>query len=542
MEEFYKRYIAEVLPENTKRTVLSKPTRKLLSNRRKSSEEELFRVEIPGINDSAELETLQYVYARSPKQAVRAIISLICDATEKGILTGGMYEGLTFSNKNIHAIEQAIAEKNPDLSKLIKTDNPINKAPSLNEKVTPKQTSHQMTIGEKEYRVVIPELNDTPELERYQYVFAMDEADAIEKAVDAIIAARQRKELTGGYYNYVVISNRKNTDGIRNRDIIIEAINRAGTATVEEITEQQEEYKGLTSTDAYQEIADYVGTDLKTIRELFATDKGKPESEQRGEKFAREIKLGNGQAFRFDFSKTNLDEELLKRFAKLLEEVKFKERRNAMLSGETYNLTEQRSVLHSALRNITTDKNGKLKAKAPIYVKGKDVMPGVVKVLNDMKGFSDKLINKQWLGVTGEEITDVVSIGIGGSDLGPRMATEALSTFKKGPNVHFVSNVDPNDIDSVLNGLGLDPKKTLFIIESKTFTTEETLANANAAKKWVTDRLGSDRKVIEKHFVAVSTNKKEVSAFGIDPNNMFEFWDWVGGRFSVWIVTFVQAP
>ena len=534
LEEFYKRYIAEVLPENTKRTVLSKPTRKLLSNRRKSSEEELFRVEIPGINDSAELETLQYVYARSPKQAVRAIISLICDATEKGILTGGMYEGLTFSNKNIHAIEQAIAEKNPDLSKLIKTDNPINKAPSLNEKVTPKQTSHQMTIGEKEYRVVIPELNDTPELERYQYVFAMDEADAIEKAVDAIIAARQRKELTGGYYNYVVISNRKNTDGIRNRDIIIEAINRAGTATVEEITEQQEEYKGLTSTDAYQEIADYVGTDLKTIRELFATDKGKPESEQRGEKFAREIKLGNGQAFRFDFSKTNLDEELLKRFAKLLEEVKFKERRNAMLSGETYNLTEQRSVLHSALRNITTDKNGKLKAKAPIYVKGKDVMPGVVKVLNDMKGFSDKLINKQWLGVTGEEITDVVSIGIGGSDLGPRMATEALSTFKKGPNVHFVSNVDPNDIDSVLNGLGLDPKKTLFIIESKTFTTEETLANANAAKKWVTDRLGSDRKVIEKHFVAVSTNKKEVSAFGIDPNNMFEFWDWVGGRFSVW--------
>ena len=172
---------------------------------------------------------------------------------------------------------------------MIKTDNPINKAPSLNEKVTPKQTSHQMTIGEKEYRVVIPELNDTPELERYQYVFAMDEADAIEKAVDAIIAARQRKELTGGYYNYVVISNRKNTDGIRNRDIIIEAINRAGTATVEEITEQQEEYKGLTSTDAYQEIADYVGTDLKTIRELFATDKGKPESEQRGEKFAREI-------------------------------------------------------------------------------------------------------------------------------------------------------------------------------------------------------------------------------------------------------------
>ena len=540
LEKFYKRFIREVLPENTTRTVLSKPTRKLYSNKQRFEDEELFRVEIPGINNSAELEALQYVYAKSPKQAIRTIIRLISDAAEKGTLVGGMYEGLTFSEKNIYAIEQAVVKNNPDLSKLIKNnDHPINKAPQRRNNITPKEIPHQMTIGEKEYIVEIPEFNDTTGLERYQHVFATDEDSAIEKAVDAIIQAKQRKELIGGYYSYIVINDRKNSEGIKNRDIIIEEIKRSGTAKITEITEQQEEkpaekYKGLTETEAFQEIADYVGTDLKTIRELFAPDKGKSESEQRGEKFAREIKLGNGQAFRFDFSKTNIDEELLKRFAKLLEEVKFEERRDAMLSGETYNLTEQRSVLHSALRNIITDKNGNLKAKSPIYVKGNDVMPDIIKVLNKMKEFSDKIITGEWRGINGDEIENVVSIGIGGSDLGPRMATEALSTFNQGRNVHFVSNVDPNDIDSVLNGLNLDPAKTLFIIESKTFTTEETLANANAAKKWVTDRLGTDPEVIKKHFVAVSTNKEKVAEFGIDTENMFEFWDWVGGRFSVW--------
>jgi glucose-6-phosphate isomerase len=159
-------------------------------------------------------------------------------------------------------------------------------------------------------------------------------------------------------------------------------------------------------------------------------------------------------------------------------------------------------------------------------------MDDINAVLQKMKSFSDKLISGEWKGVTGKTITDVVSIGIGGSDLGPRMATDALSIYKKGPNVHFVSNVDPNDINSTLSAL--NPETTLFIIESKTFTTEETLSNANLAKKWITSKLGSNPDVISKHFVAVSTNQTKVADFGIDTDNMFEFWDWVGGRYSVW--------
>ena len=542
------------IEENTKEDQLNatrpKPTRKLYSNGQKSEDTYHFTIKIPGINDSSELAVFQSVSAKSPKQAVWRVVYLICKATDEGKLTGGMYEGLSFTGRNVHDIEQAVIRNNPVLSKLIENnDHPINKAPTKRKGITPKQITHQLSIGEKEYIVTIPDFNDTDELEQYRHVFAVDEADAIVKAVEAILNARKRNEIVGGYYNYIAINDDKSRD---NRAIIIDAIKKSKTAKVTEVVEQAaapeeiaekqekekekekpvEKYKGLTDTDAYQEIATYVGTKLKTIRELFASDKGKSESEQRGTKFAKKIKLGNGQTFRFDYSKTNLDEELLKSFAKLLEEVKFKERRNAMLSGEIYNLTEERAVLHTALRNIKRDENGNIIAKSPIYFKGEDVMPGIIKVLYDMKEFSDKLIDKKWEGATGKVITDVVSIGIGGSNLGPKMATEALSTFKKGPNVHFVSNVDPNDINSTLNGL--NPETTLFIIESKTFTTKETMQNAEIAKDWITDSLGTNHDAIAKHFVAVSTNEEDVSGFGIDTNNMFEFWDWVGGRFSVW--------
>lgn len=544
------------IEENTKEDQLNatrpKPTRKLYSNGQKSEDTYHFTIKIPGINDSSELAVFQSVSAKSPKQAVWRVVYLICKATDEGKLTGGMYEGLSFTGRNVHDIEQAVIRNNPVLSKLIENnDHPINKAPTKRKGITPKQITHQLSIGEKEYIVTIPDFNDTDELEQYRHVFAVDDADAIVKAVEAILNARKRNEIVGGYYNYIAINDDKSRD---NRAIIIDAIKKSKTAVVTEVVEQAavteekaveqqeeekpvEKYKNLTDTDAYQKLLEYAGhkgSNLKTIKELFAGDKGKPQSEQRGRIFSRIFKLGNDQLFRFDFSKTNIDEKLLERFGKLLEEVKFEERRDAMLSGEIYNLTEKRAVLHTALRNVELDKNGELKAKSSILFKGKDVMPDIIKVLNKMKSFSDKIITGEWKGVTGEEITDVVSIGIGGSDLGPRMATEALSTFNKGRRVHFVSNVDPNDIDSTLNGLGLDPKKTLFIIESKTFTTDETITNAKAAKKWVTDRLGADPEVIKKHFVAVSTNKEEVSKFGIDTNNMFEFWDWVGGRFSVW--------
>ncbi len=510
--------VTEVSPEElaAKKTVISKRTNKPFEMRKPKRGEYKFTVIIPGINNTAELADFQTVYAKSPRQALFEVIYQICMATEKGILVDGMFENLKFSQDNITAIATAISNTFDD-SKLPKTIKNVkaNNAPVLNDNVVPQQIG-QPKQGEKTYRVVIPNFNDRPGLEAYQYVYAADEKKAIEQAVLAIIKAKERDEIRGGYYSYRAVNR-------ENKNAILEALEKDGTATVEEIV-----YKGLTSSQSFGKIAGYVKKNMKSIRDLFSKD------QDRGTKFSRTLDLGKGQTLLFDFSKTNIDDDMLKLFEDLLKEAQFEQRRNSMLSGETYNLTEQRSVLHSALRNITTDKNGKLKAKAPIYVDGKDVMPDVVRVLNQMKGFSDKIISGQWKGVTGKTITDVVSIGIGGSDLGPRMATEALSTFRKGPNVHFVSNVDPNDIDSTLNALGLDPETTLFIIESKTFTTEETITNATLAKKWITDNLGTDPKVIAKHFVAVSTNKEKVSEFGIDTNNMFEFWNWVGGRFSVW--------
>ncbi|GAB1401910.1 hypothetical protein MASR1M68_08210 [Elusimicrobiota bacterium] len=283
----------------------------------------------------------------------------------------------------------------------------------------------------------------------------------------------------------------------------------------------------LTDTAEYKNVKTEIKKDKSSIKDKFASDASKPKGEKRGDLFSQKLDLGNGSSLTFDFSRSVMTDNLLKMFANLFTARKVKEKIEAMFRGDKINWTENRAVLHTALRNTSDE---------PVYVDGKDVMPKVREVLQKMKDFSNKIITGQWKGSTGKQITDIVSIGIGGSDLGPRMGTEALSEFKSegAPRVHFVSNVDPNDINSVLNSLGLNPETTLFIIESKTFTTEETMTNATLAKQWMTDKLGSSPDVIKKHFVAVSTNKEKVSQFGIDTDNMFEFWDWVGGRYSVW--------
>jgi glucose-6-phosphate isomerase len=193
-----------------------------------------------------------------------------------------------------------------------------------------------------------------------------------------------------------------------------------------------------------------------------------------------------------------------------------------MFSGEVINATEHRPVLHIALRN---------RSNTPIYVDGKDVMPDVNRVLEQMKSFSEKIISGEWKGFTGKAITDVVNIGIGGSDLGPVMVTEALRPYKNHLNMHFVSNVDGTHIAEALKVV--DPETTLFLIASKTFTTQETMTNAQSAKDWLLAN-GGKQEDVAKHFVALSTNTEGVEKFGIDTANMFEFWDWVGGRYSLW--------
>ncbi len=193
-----------------------------------------------------------------------------------------------------------------------------------------------------------------------------------------------------------------------------------------------------------------------------------------------------------------------------------------MFSGEKINRTEDRAVLHVALRN---------RSNTPIIVDGKDVMPEVNAVLAKMKQFCDRVIGGDWKGYTGKPITDVVNIGIGGSDLGPYMATEALRPYKNHLNMHFVSNVDGTHIAETLKPL--DPATTLFLVASKTFTTQETMTNALSARDWFLSTAG-DQQHVAKHFAALSTNGKAVAEFGIDTDNMFEFWDWVGGRYSLW--------
>ncbi|HBC5384227.1 MULTISPECIES: glucose-6-phosphate isomerase [Citrobacter] len=223
-----------------------------------------------------------------------------------------------------------------------------------------------------------------------------------------------------------------------------------------------------------------------------------------------------------DFSKNRITEETLAKLQDLAKETDLAGAIKSMFSGEKINRTEDRAVLHVALRN---------RSNTPIIVDGKDVMPEVNAVLEKMKAFSEAIISGQWKGYTGKAITDVVNIGIGGSDLGPFMVTEALRPYKNHLNMHFVSNVDGTHIAEVLKKV--NPETTLFLVASKTFTTQETMTNAHSARDWFLST-ANDEKHVAKHFAALSTNAKAVGEFGIDTANMFEFWDWVGGRYSLW--------
>ena len=225
----------------------------------------------------------------------------------------------------------------------------------------------------------------------------------------------------------------------------------------------------------------------------------------------------------FDYSKNIITPKTLQLLLQLAEDCNLKEAIKAIFNGEKINETEGRSVLHTALRNFSGN---------PVLADGKDIMPEVQRVLNQMKEFSALMHSGEWKGYTGKKIKYIVNIGIGGSDLGPVMVTEALKPYwVDGIQPYFVSNVDGTHIAEALKKV--TPDETLFLVASKTFTTQETMTNAHTARKWFLETAG-DEAFIAKHFVALSTNEKEVVKFGIDPANMFEFWDWVGGRYSLW--------
>ena len=247
------------------------------------------------------------------------------------------------------------------------------------------------------------------------------------------------------------------------------------------------------------------------LRELFDEDP------TRFEKFT--LKLDD---ILVDYSKNIINQETIDLLLELAKEVELESAIDSMFRGDRINQTEGRSVLHTALRN---------KSGESVFADGEDVMPNVKKVLSQMKSFSDKLISGEWKGYTGKAITDIVNIGIGGSDLGPLMVCEALKPYHKNITPHFVSNVDGTHIAEVTKHL--NPETTLFIIASKTFSTQETMTNAESAKTWFMNN-SNNKGDVAKHFVAVSTNTKSVTAFGIAPENMFVFWDWVGGRYSLW--------
>jgi glucose-6-phosphate isomerase len=225
----------------------------------------------------------------------------------------------------------------------------------------------------------------------------------------------------------------------------------------------------------------------------------------------------------FDYSKNRIDKQTVKLLIELAEQAKLPSWIERMFNGEKINSTEHRSVLHTALRN---------RSDRPVQVDGKDVMPDVRRVLELMRSFSEAVRNGQHLGHTGKQITDIVNIGIGGSDLGPLMVCEALKPFARSNfRAHFVSNVDGTHLTETLKML--DAETTLFIVSSKTFTTQETLTNATSARAWLVEIL-DDEQAVAKHFAAVSTNLDATAKFGINPENVFEFWDWVGGRYSLW--------
>ncbi|MFM5193904.1 glucose-6-phosphate isomerase [Aeromonas media] len=268
-----------------------------------------------------------------------------------------------------------------------------------------------------------------------------------------------------------------------------------------------------TQTQAWQALEAHFAANKETrLKDLFAQDP------QRFDKFS----LTYQGDILVDYSKNLITEETLNLLVDLAKETDLRSAIDAMFNGEKINMTEGRSVLHVALRN---------RSDRPIESDGKDVMPEVKAVLAKMKGFCEKIISGEWKGYTGKAIQHVVNIGIGGSDLGPVMITEALRPYKNHLQMHFVSNVDGTHIAETLKKI--DPETTLFLVASKTFTTQETMTNALTARDWFIN-IASDKAHVAKHFAALSTNGKAVAEFGIDTDNMFEFWDWVGGRYSSW--------
>lgn len=266
-----------------------------------------------------------------------------------------------------------------------------------------------------------------------------------------------------------------------------------------------------TQTFAWNALTQHKAENL-TIPQLFAQDPN------RFDKYALRFE----DHILVDFSKNAINEQTLSLLRQLADECGLKSATYAMFNGEKINRTENRAVLHTALRN---------RANTPVMVDGKDVMPEVNAVLAKMKDFCDRVISGQWKGYTGKAITDVINIGIGGSDLGPYMVTEALRPYKNHLTMHFVSNVDGTHIAETLKKV--NPETTLVLVASKTFTTQETMTNALSARAWLL-AAAKEESAVAKHFVALSTNAAEVAKFGIDTANMFEFWDWVGGRYSLW--------
>lgn len=265
------------------------------------------------------------------------------------------------------------------------------------------------------------------------------------------------------------------------------------------------------TTVAWQALEAHKADNL-TIPQLFAENPNR--FEQYSLNFADQILV--------DYSKNAINEKTLGLLRQLANECGLSSAIEAMFTGQKINRTENRAVLHTALRN---------RSNTPVLVDGKDVMPEVNAVLAKMKDFCERVISGEWKGYTGKAITDVINIGIGGSDLGPYMVTEALRPYKNHLTMHFVSNVDGTHIAETLKKV--NPETTLVLVASKTFTTQETMTNAHTARDWLL-AAAKDESAVAKHFAALSTNAKEVEKFGIDINNMFEFWDWVGGRYSLW--------
>ncbi|XP_076143824.1 glucose-6-phosphate isomerase b [Alosa pseudoharengus] len=275
---------------------------------------------------------------------------------------------------------------------------------------------------------------------------------------------------------------------------------------------------GLSSDASYKKLEQWYKSNAGNLnmRKMFEADK------DRFSKHSLTLNTEDGDIL-LDYSKNLINEEVMAMLVELAKSRGVEAARDKMFAGEKINFTENRAVLHIALRN---------RSNTAIQVGGSDVMPEVNKVLEKMKGFCHKVRSGEWKGYTGKAITDVVNVGIGGSDLGPLMVTEALKPYSKGgPRVWFVSNIDGTHIAKTL--AELNAETTLFIVASKTFTTQETITNAESAKEWFL-KSANDPSAVAKHFVALSTNAPKVKDFGIDTNNMFEFWDWVGGRYSLW--------